>query len=508
MTSRKFFVVLTCLLLSLTFALGACNTSSGDETSGSTSTTGRIGNEHGGFDPATNRYYVNMPAFNFDKKEFNVLVLDNTRETTYYSEEVGVDKYETTDEVLEDAVRNRNNKVFEDYGVTINAVYAANVFEDLSKDVKANTGAYDMAMPFLYQCVNLAQSGDIYDLRSDPFNKYIDLEMPWWDQNATASLSIDNKVFFTTGDISIMQKIVSVAVTFNKDMLKDNFPDVNLYQEVRDGKWTLDRMIELSKQVTKDYTGEGEMTYKDIWGLSGSYGDASMMYLASGEKLITKDENTDYPILAIGNERSLNVAKKILEELQRKNEWVIHANEFRDVSDIWKTSLDIFGENRALFRTSAFSAIKKLRNYTDNSDFGVIPMPKFDADQEKYYTPCAAKLAYGVVIPKSAPDPEFSAFMTEVMACEAKNYITDAYYETILKSRDLKDEESEEMLDKYIFNNVVYDLGIIYNFGNVSSMFNTLMSSGNSDIVSTLDANRDAIEAAIDQVVQQYQDSQ
>jgi hypothetical protein len=448
-----------------------------------------------------------MPELNLSKSQFNVLVLDNTKETTYYSEEVGVDKYETTDDVLEEAVRNRNNKVAEDYGVTITAVYSSNVSTDLDNDVKSDTGAYDMAMPFLMNCVTLAQSGDLYDLRSEPISKYIDLTMPWWDQNATESLSVDNKVYFTTGDISIMQKIVSCAVTFNKEMLKDNFPDVNLYDMVRKGEWTLDKMIEMSKQVTKDSTGDGEYTYKDTWGLSGSYGDAALVYLATGEKLISKDDN-DYPVVSIGNERSITVAKTILEKLQLKNQWVIHAQEFKDVSDIWKTSLEIFGENRALFRTSAFSAIKKLRAYTNNQDFGVIPIPKFDASQDKYYTPCSATMAYGVVIPKSAPDPEFSAFMTEVMACEAKNYITNAYYETILKSRDLKDEDSEEMLDKYIFSNVVYDLGIIYNFGNVSSMFSTLMKNGNADIASQLDANKDAIETAIETTVEKYQDVQ
>lgn len=507
MTSRKFFVMLTCLLLSLTFVLGACG-ENGDTTSGTKSTTSvGITNEHGGYDPAKNRYFVNMPDLNFEEKEFRVLVLDNTKETTYYSEEVGVDKYETTDDVLEEAVRNRNNKVLEDYGVAITAVYSAAVQTDLDNDVKSDTGAYDMAMPFLMHCVNLAQSGDLYDLKSDPINKYIDLSMPWWDQNATESLSVDNKVYFTTGDISIMQKIVSCAVTFNKEMLKDNFPGVDLYQMVRDGKWTIDQMVSMAKQVTKDSTGEGEFTSKDTWGLSGSYGDASMMYLASGEKLITKDQN-DIPVIAIGSERSLTVAKYILEQLQLKNQWVIHANEMKDTNDIWKTSLEIFGENRALFRTSAFSAIKKLRAYTNNQDFGVIPMPKYDEAQEKYYTPCSATLAYGVVIPKSAPNPEFSAFMTEVMACEAKNYITNAYYETILKSRDLKDEDSEEMLDKYIFSNVVYDLGVIYNFGSVSSMFNTLMQNGSSDIASKLDSIKDAIETAIENTVEKYQEVQ
>ena len=131
-------------------------------------------------------------------------------------------------------------------------------------------------------------------------------------------------------------------------------------------------------------------------------------------------------------------------------------------------------------------------------------MPKFDEAQEKYYTPCSATMSYGVVIPKSAPNVEFSAFMTEVMACEAKNNITDAYYETILKSRDLKDEQSEEMLDKYIFNNVVYDLGVIYDFGTISSMISNLMSEKSSNIVSALESKKDSINQAINDTVEKY----
>ena len=48
-------------------------------------------------------------------------------------------------------------------------------------------------------------------------------------------------------------------------------------------------------------------------------------------------------------------------------------------------------------------------------------------------------------------------------------YITPAYYETTLKYRDFRDEESEEMLDDYIFDNIVYDLGTLYDFGGVHS---------------------------------------
>jgi hypothetical protein len=159
---KKNFVLITCLILALTFILGACQKTGSETSAVSTSSCGNT-NEHGGYDEASGKYYVKLPELELSKSEFNVLVVDNTKETTYYSEEVGVDKYETTDKALEDAVRNRNNRVLEDYGVTIKAVYTANVATDLSNDVKSDTGAYDMAMPFLTGCVTLAQSGEIYD---------------------------------------------------------------------------------------------------------------------------------------------------------------------------------------------------------------------------------------------------------------------------------------------------------------------------------------------------------
>ena len=508
-TGKKLSIMLICLVLALSFALTACDLTGKDESSKPGGDTSEIstGNDRWSYDPATNMYSVVMPEFEWaNKTEFKVLVYDNTTQTTYYSEEVGYDKYETTDQVINDAVRERNNIIFERYGVEIVAAYTANVNETLNNDVLAGTGDYDAAMPFMAACASLAQANALYNLADARFEKYLDLSMPWWDQNATDSLSIDNKVFFTTGDISFMQKIVSVALTFNKQMMEDYYPDINLYDVVKNGNWTFDELVRLSKGVTAD-DGDGVFNYKDTWGLSSSYADATMYYLASGERLARKNAN-DIPELAVGGTRSITVAQKVLQELQVPNEWAIHAQEF-GTSDIWVTSLDIFGENRALFRTSAFSAIKKLRQYTNADPFGVIPMPKFDTEQDSYYTPCSATMAYGVVIPASAPSPEFSAFMLEVMACEAKNYITKAYYDTVLKQRDMMDDESEAMLDDYIFNNVVYDLGLIYNFGGsangVSSMFTTLMSTKSTDVTSTLESRRDAIITAIEEVVAKYQ---
>ena len=186
--------------------------------------------------------------------------------------------------------------------------------------------------------------------------------------------------------------------------------------------------------------------------------------------------------------------------------FVNHCNTVNDGSDIWVVSLDVFGQNRALFRTSAFSAIKKLRAYDDADEFGIVPNPLVTEEQDEYYTYCSAKWAYAAVIPTSlqGSDAEYAAYMLELMAYGGMKYITPAYYETTLKYRDLRDDESGEMLD-IVFSNVVYDLGIIYEFGGVSSMIQEMMGNNSTEVASTIEGKTSAIEEAITKCVESYE---
>lgn len=500
MKHTKLISMCLCLLLCFSSLLVACNNEGEGENS-----KGAVSNQqvNTGYDPATGRYVVSMPEFTWtDKTTFTVCVTSDEVQTTYFSEEVDPDLYETTDAKLKDAVKARNDEIEEDYGIKIVAEPVKAVGEAVRLDASSDSGLYDAAMPFMREAAVLAQEGYLYNLYD--FTDYLHLDQAWWDQGAEESLSVKDKLYFTTGDISIMPKIVSIAVTFNKEILKSKFPGTDLYEMVKNKEWTFDTMIEMSKECTVDSDGVQGYSYEDEWGLSSSWGDASMLYLASGKSYITKNSDNE-PELAFDDEASISVAKNILEQLQLKDEWCFHCNVI-EPSQRWEVSLDVFGQNRALFRTSAFSAIKKLRAYADADEFGLIPLPLMTKDQDTYYTPCNTALAFCVAIPFSLDeeDAKFSAYMLELMAVGAKNYITPAYYESTLKQRDLKDDESEEMLDEYIFSNIVYDLGIVYNFGNVSSMLETLMSTNSADIASTLESGKDAIELAIEECLLAY----
>ena len=509
MTSRRIFALLLSLLVLLCPLLVSCS-NNGNETedtssAGSAGTVSKDPNQENSKYLDENGMYtlanMNMPEFNFSHDTFTVCVYSDKIQDTYHSEEI--EPIESTDDALRKAVLDRNGLVEEQYGVTVKAFAVDDVVTTLKQDTAAGLATYDAAMPFMGRAATLAQEGNFYNLYD--FAEYIHLDAPWWDQKANENLSIAGKLYFTTGDISIMQKVVSSCILFNKEIYNEVCLNTygDMYQLVRDGKWTFDTMHEMGQLATMDINGSG-MSFSDQWGMVGTNGIGGM-YIASGNRYIMKDEN-DIPQIEIGNtEASLLYAEKVLKYYQ-DDSWFINTQKIEkqwNERNVWEAAMGAFGNKRSLFCGSAFSALKKLRNYEVDSIYGIVPLPKATVEQDQYYTPASTGMAYGICIPVNVPDADFSAYMIEVLACGGKNYITPAYYDVALKSRAAKDNDSEEMLD-LIFSNVVYDLGVMYNFGEID-FFGLLMEQDQTSVASHLQSIEPAIQAAIDIYVSAYE---
>ncbi len=511
---KKLICLLLCMLLALCPALVACEEAEEGGTSGGSSggsASDASGSQGGSslYTDENGRYTLDNLGmeFNFDEDEFRVCVYNSVVQTTYFSEEIDCSDIETTDNQLREGVTNRNNRIQEKYGVKVSKVAVDNVGTAITEQITANTDQFDAAMPFMMEAVTLAQNGALYDLHE--FGDYIHLEAPWWDQSANETLSIADKLYFTTGDISIMQKIVSSCLLFNRSLYEDKLePEYgDLYQLVRDKKWTMDTMVEMCKKVTEDQDGVAGLQYTDNWGIVGT-DNASGYYVSGGFVLVDKDAD-DIPQIAIGrDEASINYAQKLL-QLFADDGWFFNTQSPTQTTvnglSIWETAMAAFAEERAMFYGAAFSAVKKLRNYGVSNTMGFIPMPLSSELQEEYCTPSNIRYAYGVCIPLTVTNPEFSAFMIEALSCYAKDDITPAYYDVTLLDRDAHTEDNVDMLNNYIFSNVVYDPGILYGFGGLSSMIDTLMSKGSADVASELESIRDAANAAIEECVEAYQ---
>lgn len=508
---KKALSLLLCLLLLLFPLLVACEDGgdAGDNSSRSSGTNS--GSSNGSLYTDANGKYtldnLGMPEFNFNETEFRVCVYNNVVQTTYFSEEIECEDYATTDNKLKDGVSNRNNRIYEKYGVAVTAVAVDDVATVVREDVTAQTNMFDAAMPFMFSTVSLAQDGNLYDLNE--FSDYIHLEAPWWDQGANESLSIANKLYFTTGDISIMQKIVSNTILFNRSMydqyLSGEWGD--LYDLVRDHKWTLDVMHEMGRTVTAEANGVTGMQYEDQWGMVGA-NNATMFYTSGGYLLVSKSED-DIPQIAIGrDEASLTYAQKVLQTFQA-GDWFFNTQSPNKTElpglSLWETAMAAFGDDRALFYNAAFSAVKKLRNYSVSDHMGFLPCPLSSESQDSYRTPANISYAYGVCIPLSVKNPQFSAYMLEALGCFAKDDVTPAYYNSTLLERDAQTDNNVDMLENYIFNNVSYDPGILYGLGGLSGMLEALMADGSDGVASKLDSIRDAAQSAIDKCVDAYE---
>ncbi|MBO7737813.1 MAG: hypothetical protein J6S77_03795, partial [Clostridia bacterium] len=178
---KKLLVLFLCMLMAGSCLLVSCNDADGDVSKSETSKQEAVD----GYDPESGRYVANLPAFEWNVNDsvyatFDVAVTSNEEQSTYFSEDIGFDKYATTDAVINDAVKERNRLVESLTGVTVNPIYVKNVTTAVQDDIAGGLGNYDMAMPFLSGAVTMAQEGQLEVLNSEKLSAYIDLSMPWW----------------------------------------------------------------------------------------------------------------------------------------------------------------------------------------------------------------------------------------------------------------------------------------------------------------------------------------
>lgn len=493
----KKFIALALLAVMMLTCLVACNkdedVSVGDGSSTST-TSGSTDAEKDWKDAETGKYVPKheVRKAEYVNKTFTVAVRGG--DGTYSSDDFTTNST-MYGELIDNAVKTRNEKVEELYGVKLEVVKEQNINELILNDCSSGTGLYDLIMPTLPSLSSLARQDYLIDL-STLENFYKDA--PWYSQNCTEAFSFNNKIYFTTGDLTILPKVCTPSILFNKEMASKN--DLgDLYSLVDNKEWTFDKMIEMAQKVAVIGDPSTPDADNNIYGMVTGYADSISFFGSSGEKICDKDAQ-DMPMLSIGStERSINIAQKILETLSGGHgQWLVYAQECP--TPIWETSFAIFYEGRALFRPSAFSATTKLRTRSQ-IEFGILPMPLMDFTQEQYRSYCTTGETVGFAIPTSAKDPEFSAYMLEAYSAWAKNYITPAYYEVNLRYKDTRDDESQRMLD-IIFDNIVYDMGECYDFGGMKNMFMTLTQNGSSDIVSSLEAVKSQAQEAIDQMKQ------
>lgn len=473
-------------------AFAACN--SGDDES-----------SNGSGAEATKELFADLPDKDYGGATVTFLVEGDYR-TTYASTEIM--EQEGSPEVLNDNISKRNELVESKFNVVIQEERTSDtqtMISTVRNAVLSNLTDYDIVMPYIPDAATLALEDQFYLLND---LEYIDLNSPCWDQNAVNSLSINNKNYFATGDISLLTLACTHAIVFNKRMI-ETYGLETPYDLVNNNEWTIDKLQEMARKVTADVDGETGMSYKDRYGFLINSNFVTSMYVGSGHSLTGKDDE-DLPYISIidETETAVPIFNKIFELVNDSTATGLidstsgsyYSTAMSAGLNIWETATQSVANDLALFRAMAIIDIIDLGN--EDCDFGILPVPKYSTSQENYHSLVSTLYATSVAIPASAEDAEMSALIAQAM-CEASTETTkEAYVEIILKLRKIQDDESEAMLDK-IFAERVYDLGIIYNWGgsgpadanSIGNFMNVVAFSGTQTFASTLESISSKVES-------------
>lgn len=141
----------------------------------------------------------------------------------------------------------------------------------------------------------------------------------------------------------------------------------------------------------------------------------------------------------------------------------------------------MFLENKGLFSNTNLGAVFSLRNM--EADFGILPIPKYDEEQERYYSFSSVYSGGIMMVPKTADNLERTAVVLTALASGSED-VYKAYYEGALKGKVARDEGASDMID-ILLSTRCYDWGEFLAIGGFPGEFVNLTLKVNKN-VSTL----------------------
>jgi len=377
-----------------------------------------------------------------------------------------------TGDLINDAVYERNARLEEKYNCTIEQDLVQNPEDVLTKSIAAGDDIYSLAFGRMTQVGALAQKGNFYDLNS---LKYLDFSKPWWSQEVNKAVSVEGRLYYTTGDFNLIEKALTYILLYNKDLAEAH--ELGLFYDfVYDNTWTIEKMTGLCTAVSSDIDGDGVMTDADRWGLGMDSRNAFYAFVNAMDNFIVTKNNNDIPAITINNDHTIASIDKTL-RLTNDDTISLYCELFSGkVSyDFWLSAeRSFFGGNSLFF--ADFTQMLKKASANVEFNYGVMPYPKFDEKQENYYTTPDPVGVSMLVIPSSVNDTDFASFILEAICAASKYEVLPKYYEVSAKTKYTYDEESPIMLD-IIFSGLRYDLGVIYDWGGLRVLFTTIIPS-------------------------------
>lgn len=353
---------------------------------------------------------------------------------------------------INDAIYERNELVSERLGVVIEPFIGStwtaydNDVAAIRQSIMSNSAAFDIVAGWSARIPALSLECVLYNLNTLP---HLNLDQPWW--SVTDELDIGGQIHFVTGDLATSMLDSMCIYLFNHKVAADLSIE-NLYDVVREHRWTIDYVYTLTSGLYRDLDGNGSFDESDFYGLTtSSVNDADGYMQGFRVSMVSRDEE-GYPVLDLNTEHLTTVVEKLY-NLNWNNTgcWCITGD---------GTSLSPFVEDRTLLSTSRVTSMfDQLANM--ESDYGVLPYPLLNEAQPEYGTRVQDSVSLWCV-PIDVRSTEKSGAVLEALSAQSYRTVTPEYFDVALKSRYSRDPETAEMMD-LVKDSIYFNFESLYN---------------------------------------------
>lgn len=286
----------------------------------------------------------------------------------------------------------------------------------------------------LVSCTFAACAMEGLFLNVNTVSNVLNLENEWWVQNLNDDFAINDNLYGVLGDLSLSIYKQMAVIYFNQNMISTYGMD-SPYQLVRDGEWYVSTLMEMAMEVEQSVDGEYDPAVNTM-GLIQSH-VAGRGWLTALEIEIYDRSDTGYTMKQTPDERTINIYNYMYRMFSQEN--TIYSTD-EDQADLYITA---FRNNTALFSLGYIATVEQFREMTSN--YGLVPLCKWDENQAEYHTPLTPSCAM-YHLPVNTPDASLAAKTIEAMSFFSYRDVTPEYYEIALGYTYARDPDMREML--------------------------------------------------------------
>lgn len=358
---------------------------------------------------------------------------------------------------------------------------------------------YDIVAAYSRAAALCAVNGYFADIAAIE-DTYIELDNIWWTPSLVETVTIDDSIYFLSGDISTNTIHMMYTMFCNTEMIKElNFDDP--VAMAVDGKWTIDAFMGLCEGVFLEQNQDSQPSAGDRFGFVTTEKYTQAFY--NGADLFAVDTDPD-DVLVVSDDFTSIKATTLVNKL-------VDFYQTIDVRGRGTPQTEFISEN-ALFTQYT---MRFAQNYLSKVTFkyAALPTPKYDEKQVGYRTamnPCFT--LYGIM-QDIENDPEMlteCSAVLEALAYYGYRYTTPQIFETNLKVKytDINNLNTIKCFD-LIREGVVYDLGDIFPKSETETyMFERFSATvvGKDDWASVKAANLTMLENALEDIVKKFEE--